>query len=101
MNAEMEIPENKASVLPEESVVRFEGRQYVFEIQGKNKFKMIAVQTGSIENGWVEILNGILNYSSFFGIGSFGQVWCIFFAFLLFLCLARIYFYNVPLTGIT
>jgi len=58
MNAEIEIPESRAWVLPEESVVSFEGKQYVFEILDKNRFKMIAIQTGNTGNGWVAIMNG-------------------------------------------
>lgn len=58
MNAEIEIPESRAWVLPEESVVSFEGKQYVFEILNKNRFKMIAIQTGNTGNGWVAIMNG-------------------------------------------
>ncbi|GAB3422187.1 efflux RND transporter periplasmic adaptor subunit [Niabella aquatica] len=58
MNAEIEIPESRAWVLPEESVVSFEGKQYVFEILDKNRFKMIAIQTGNTGNGWVAIING-------------------------------------------
>lgn len=58
MNAEIAIPESKVLALPEESIVSFEGKQYIFEIMGQKSFKMIAVQTGSSGNGWVEIING-------------------------------------------
>lgn len=58
MNAEILIPESKALVLPEESIVTFEGKNYVFEVLDKNTFKMTAVETGSTGDGWVEIING-------------------------------------------
>lgn len=51
MNAEMEIPEANTWALPEESVVWFEGKQYVFEILDENRFEMIAIQTGDAGNG--------------------------------------------------
>ena len=57
MNADIEIPENNALALPEECVVAFEGKKYVFEIQDKNRFKMIPVQTGNSGDGWIEIVN--------------------------------------------
>ncbi|MDR1876124.1 MAG: efflux RND transporter periplasmic adaptor subunit [Flavobacteriaceae bacterium] len=57
MNAEIEVPDSKVPALPEESVLSFEGKNYVFEILGKNRFSMIAVQTGSTGNGWIEIKN--------------------------------------------
>lgn len=58
MNADIEIPENNALALPEECVVDFEGKKYVFEIQDKNRFKMIPVQIGNSGDGWIEIIGG-------------------------------------------
>lgn len=57
MNAELVVPENKAMVLPEASVVSFEGKEYVFEILDASTFKILEVQIGSSGNGWVEITN--------------------------------------------
>lgn len=57
MNAEIEVPNKKSMALPQESILSFEGNEYVFKKLGKNKFEMIEVQTGSNGNGWVEILN--------------------------------------------
>lgn len=58
MNAEVPIPEIKALALPEESVVTFEGKHYVFEVLEKNSFRMTAVEIGSSGDGWIEIVNG-------------------------------------------
>lgn len=58
MNAEVSIPEIKALALPEESVVTFEGKHYVFEVLEKNSFRMTAVEIGSSGDGWIEIVNG-------------------------------------------
>lgn len=57
MNAEIEVPDNKTWALPDESVLTFEGKEYVFEILGKGKFSMLAVKTGDKGNGWTEIVN--------------------------------------------
>lgn len=57
MNAEVPIPEIKALALPEESVVTFEGKHYVFEVLEKNSFRMTAVEIGSSGDGWIEIVN--------------------------------------------
>lgn len=59
MNAEIEVPNNMVWAVPEESVVAYEGKSYLFEVVGKNKFKMIVVQTGNSGNGWVEIVDSV------------------------------------------
>lgn len=58
MNAELQIPETNALTLPDESIVSFEGGRYVFEMLGKNQFRMLMVETGTSGNGWTEVLNG-------------------------------------------
>lgn len=55
MNAEIEVPDNNTLVLPEESIVTFEGKSYIFKALSNNRFEMTPVQTGSSGNGWVEI----------------------------------------------
>lgn len=45
------------SALPETAVVNFEGKQFVFMATSPNSFTMTPVQTGSRENGYVEIIN--------------------------------------------
>lgn len=57
MNAELEIPDAQTPALPEESIVSFEGREYVFTIREENRFEMTIVQTGATGNGWTEITN--------------------------------------------
>lgn len=57
MNAEIELKKNDAFVLPEEAIVRFENIEYVFVEKDKNNFEMLPVNTGSAENGFIEILN--------------------------------------------
>ena len=57
MNAEIELNINLQNVLPEEAIVSFEGKKYVFENTGKNKFEMIEIETGISENGFTEIIS--------------------------------------------
>lgn len=58
MNAEIELKNAKAFVVPEEALVRFGNFEYIFVELKKNQFEMIEVKSGSRENGLVEIKNG-------------------------------------------
>lgn len=55
MNAELTLKNKMRNVLPEEAVVRFEGKEYIFEDLGDNEFQMIEVQIGESEKGFTEI----------------------------------------------
>ncbi len=57
MNADIEVSSNTNNSLPEEALVNFEGKDFVFIETGKQQFEMTAVQKGNIENGYVEIMN--------------------------------------------
>lgn len=63
LNAVISISNANVLTLPEEAVVRFENKQYVYELTGKNEFRMIEVQTGIVENGRVEVSSGIDNFA--------------------------------------
>ena len=56
MTADIEVKSNNAKVLPDDAIVRFENKQYVFIVKGKNQFEMIEVKTGNSENGFTEII---------------------------------------------
>ncbi|MCB9262638.1 MAG: efflux RND transporter periplasmic adaptor subunit [Flavobacteriales bacterium] len=58
MNAEIESGYDNAFVLPEQAVVFYEGKHYIFENQGNNQFKMIEIQIGSTSDGKIQIING-------------------------------------------
>ena len=60
MNAEIEINNTNSFVLPEDAVVAFEGKEYIFISINKNEFILKRVETGKKENNLVEILNGKL-----------------------------------------
>ncbi|MBG9377322.1 efflux RND transporter periplasmic adaptor subunit [Panacibacter sp. DH6] len=51
-----EIDGKAATVVPEEAVVRYMGKQYVFIAEDFNRFLLTEVQTGVTENGFVELL---------------------------------------------
>jgi membrane fusion protein, heavy metal efflux system len=57
MNAEVLINKSNANTLPEDAIVSFEAKDYVFVDLGNNRFLMQEVQTGNVENGFVEIKN--------------------------------------------
>jgi membrane fusion protein, heavy metal efflux system len=57
MNAAIEISNHEAFTIPEEAVINFEGKDYVFVSLSKNKFEMKEVKTGVKENGRLEIIN--------------------------------------------
>lgn len=56
MNAEIEIKSNNGFVIPENAVVTFEGKQFVFVEKSKTTFELLEVKTGNIENGLLEIV---------------------------------------------
>jgi len=57
LNAEIEVKKQLHQVLPDEAIVRFEGKEYIFENAGKNAFEMVEVATGKRENGFTEIIS--------------------------------------------
>ena len=58
MNAEVQIKANNSFVLPEDAVVSFENKKYAFVKKSAKEFEMIPVETGVVENGFIEVLNG-------------------------------------------
>lgn len=55
MNAEVEVSTHKAYVIPNDGLVRFEGKEYVFTQSDKNKYKMGEVIPKNTENGFTQI----------------------------------------------
>ncbi|MEP7110805.1 MAG: efflux RND transporter periplasmic adaptor subunit [Ferruginibacter sp.] len=55
MNAEIEVKNNKANVLPADAIVRFEGKHYVYKAKSVDQFEMVEVTVGESENGFSEI----------------------------------------------
>ncbi len=57
MSAHIDLDEAMVPVLPEEALVYFEGKQYVFVAKGSNTYTLLEVKLGRKEHGYVEILN--------------------------------------------
>ncbi|MES2617177.1 MAG: efflux RND transporter periplasmic adaptor subunit [Bacteroidota bacterium] len=57
MNAEIEIQNKAANVLPEDAIVRHEGKYYIFESTGNNTFEMRQVEIGVTNENFTEILS--------------------------------------------
>ena len=55
MVAEVEIQNKEAWVVPEDAVVRYENKTFIFIAANHNQFEMIPVQTGVTENGMIQI----------------------------------------------
>ena len=55
MNADVEVKSNNVNALPNDAIVRFENKQYVFIAKGNNQFEMTEIKTGIAENGFTEV----------------------------------------------
>jgi cobalt-zinc-cadmium efflux system membrane fusion protein len=58
LNARIQVKEAMVSVLPEEAIVRFENREYVFMEISKGTFRLAEVNSGERGKGMVEIVKG-------------------------------------------
>ncbi len=63
LNATISISNANVLTLPEDAVVRFENKQYVYEITNKNEFRMLEVQAGVVENGRIEVSSAIEGFA--------------------------------------
>ena len=64
LNATINISYANVLTLPEDAIVRFENKQYVYEVTGKNEFRMTEVQTGVVENGRIEVSSAVDGFES-------------------------------------
>ena len=55
MDAQVEVATNTAFVIPNEGIVRFEGKEYVYIESENKKYEMIEVKTQNNENGYTQI----------------------------------------------
>lgn len=58
MNADVEVKSKDALTLPDDAIVRYENKQFVFLVKGKDTFEMTEVSCGNSENGYTAISNG-------------------------------------------
>lgn len=57
MNAIIELSGGNATVLPDDAIVRFENKHFVFVEKGDKQYEMQEVQIGNAENGFTEIID--------------------------------------------
>ena len=57
LNAEIAVRNHQAYVVPEEAVVNFEGKNFVFVAGAPNEYQLVAIETGVKEGGFIEIVN--------------------------------------------
>jgi cobalt-zinc-cadmium efflux system membrane fusion protein len=57
MNGEIEVHSAQVYALPEQAVLSYEGKNFIFIAKGGNQFELKAVEVGNKENRFVEILN--------------------------------------------
>lgn len=57
MNAEIETSTSFSNAVPEESIVNFEGKDFVFVEEKKQTYRLSPVTLGETENGFVQIMN--------------------------------------------
>ena len=58
-NAEIELNDAKVSALPEQAIVKWQNKPFVFIKMEGNSFKMVPVEMGVSTNGYVEIKNDL------------------------------------------
>lgn len=56
MNAEIEVKNAKAQTLPNDAIVNYENKQFVFISLGNNQFELMEVKTGISERGITELM---------------------------------------------
>ena len=55
LSGSFDLSAKPTSVVPEDAVVRFEGKEYVFLAKDSQQFEMLEVQTGTKQNGMVSL----------------------------------------------
>ncbi|MFH6936824.1 efflux RND transporter periplasmic adaptor subunit [Flavobacterium sp. FlaQc-30] len=64
INAEAEFENEKAITVPEDAVVRWQGKFFVFALSGNNQYKMVAVEPGTTTDGFRQIKSSTIDKSS-------------------------------------
>ncbi len=57
MNAEIDVNKKNTFAIPEEAVVNFEGKNYVFIAKGNNQFQLLEAETGILDKAFIELKN--------------------------------------------
>ena len=57
MNAEVETNSETGNTVPDDAIVTWEGKQYIFQEVKPKTYKMVEIKIGNSENGRTEIFN--------------------------------------------
>jgi cobalt-zinc-cadmium efflux system membrane fusion protein len=57
MNAEIQLKNDRKLAISEDAIVNYESVDYVFVRKSTNSFEMTPIKTGTIENGYVEVID--------------------------------------------
>src|SRR5690606_8928867 len=72
VNIQVKTDDEEACILPEEAVVSFEGRNYIFEYMNRNTFRIIEVSPGKTQEGKTALtMNEDLLDKKFVGQGAY------------------------------
>lgn len=78
INADLDMLRYNAEVLPDSAVVAYEGKSYVFEALGQNRFKMHEVRSGTSADGFTVIENaGFLKDKQIVAYGAYSLLMAI------------------------
>lgn len=64
MNGEVAIESNRALTVPEDAVVRWENKSYVFVERDSGNFEMVEIEAGSVRDGLQQISGGEISVQS-------------------------------------
>lgn len=59
INAEIHLNSVKTITVPDDAIVKWENKEYVFAVKGKGRFLMVNVQTGSLQDGFTAITSAM------------------------------------------
>ena len=79
MNADVETNSQNGLTVPDDAIVTWEGKQYLFQEVKPKTYKMVEVKIGNSENGRTEIfnLNPNLNNKKFVTKGAYQLLICL------------------------
>lgn len=64
MNAEVQIKSEETTALPEDAIVQFEGKSYIFILTSDGNYEMTEVQTGNSSEGFIQIESPSLEHKN-------------------------------------
>ena len=56
MNAEIQVTANNALTLPQDAIVSYENKSYVFKVKGNRTYEIVEVKPGVSADGFVELM---------------------------------------------